>query len=157
MRKKLLVIMVMILSAVVILGMTACGGESGNSDDGSTAPDEGAVGRILDVGDDPFCVMPGDCDSRGYLELRCDQAGEYSFKAVNKKGYNIKWNIYVMDEKYPDATRYISESETPALTGNGKLQLREKQYIYVQCSANSFTSDEGELPVDSYLEIGFDD
>ncbi|MDD6540007.1 MAG: hypothetical protein PUI82_02870 [Firmicutes bacterium] len=156
MKKRFLLMAIAVMSAVVMICMTSCGGTDANvTDDGDNSADAsaGTQIRMLDVEEDPYCVMPGDCDSRGYLGLICDDTEEYVFTAVNSDKTELEWEVYVMDSKYPDATRYIEESETPALTGDGTLKLKEGQYIYIHCSANSFTSEDGSLPTDAYLQI----
>ena len=68
MKKRFLLMAIAVMSAVVMICMTSCGGTDANvTDDGDNSADAsaGTQIRMLDVEEDPYCVMPGDCDSRG--------------------------------------------------------------------------------------------
>ena len=100
MKKRFLLMAIAVMSAVVMICMTSCGGTDANvTDDGDNSADAsaGTQIRMLDVEEDPYCVMPGDCDSRGYLGLICDDTEEYVFTAVNSDKTELEWEVYVMD------------------------------------------------------------
>ena len=161
--KKLLSILAIIL--MLIFTMSACGSNNSNKDtteetttesttasSSEEASDDSEDATPLIINSEAYTVKPSDCDSRGYKAFSCDNTGTYTFDSVNKGDEDVTWTVYIMDKKYDDATRYISQTEDAALEGDGEISIKEGQYIYVQCSANSFTVD-GDLPGDAYLEI----
>ncbi len=77
-------------------------------------------------------------DNAGVTELICDATENYSFTASDK---NTSWKVYVLDEKFEDAARFLPQANKPALEGNGTLKIAEGQYIYILCGDSSFTAD----------------
>ena len=161
--KKLLSILIMVL--MLMFTISACGSNNSNKEttEATTAETTKATNAQsssydsedvtpLVINSEAYIVKPSDCDSRGYKAFTCDNTETYTFDSVYKGNEDVTWTVYIMDKKYDDATRYISQTEDPALEGDGELSIKEGQYIYVQCSANSFTAD-GDLPDDAYLEI----
>ena len=77
-------------------------------------------------------------------EYKVKKDGTYEFKCEpsDKKAY---WDIYVLDEPFEDAFRYLANAYTPTLKAtkdSKKFELKKGQYVYCVCSENSFT-DEG--------------
>ena len=77
-------------------------------------------------------------------EYKVEKDGTYEFECEpsDKKAY---WDIYVLDEPFEDALRYLSNAYTPTLKATDdskKIKLKKGQYVYGVCSENSFT-DEG--------------
>ena len=77
-------------------------------------------------------------------EYKVMKDGTYEFECEpsDNKSY---WDIFVLDEPFEDAFRYLSNAYTPALKATDdskKIKLKKGQYVYGVCSENSFT-DEG--------------
>ena len=67
--------------------------------------------------------------------------GTYTFSCKPSDG-KTTWDIYVLDEKFEDALRYLTNAYKPVLTATSKAQtykLQKGQYVYCVCSQNSFT------------------
>ena len=47
----------------------------------------------------------------------------------------------MLDAPFEDGARYLIQANTPALSGDGELEIAEGKYIYVACSENAFTAD----------------
>ncbi|MBE5935168.1 MAG: hypothetical protein E7262_05190 [Lachnospiraceae bacterium] len=74
--------------------------------------------------------------------VKKDGTYEFECEPSDNKAY---WNIYVLDEPFEDAFRYLSAAYTPKIKATGEsqeLKLKKGQYVYGVCSENSFT-DEG--------------
>jgi hypothetical protein len=83
-------------------------------------------------------------DHLNTVEYIVNKDGKYDFtcKPSDNKAY---WDVYVLDEPFEDALRYLTSAYSPKLKANGSvqsLQLKKGQYVYGVCSENSFT-DEG--------------
>lgn len=80
-------------------------------------------------------------DSAGYVSFVCETTGEYQFKELIKgvTTENEIWKVYVIDEEFEDALRFIGQAYTENLVGNGSLTITEGQYVYIHCEQNSFT------------------
>jgi len=80
-------------------------------------------------------------DNCGFTYFICPQTGGYSF--ISSGNEEVTWTVYVLDEEFEGAARYISHGpyHEPVLNDNGTLQLEEGKYIYIQCSVNGFTTD----------------
>lgn len=86
-----------------------------------------------------FTVLPEDgFDDAGFTMYPCETTGVYRFDCLDC-GDDVKWTIYVLDEEFEEAVRYIPQAEEPALEGSGKIAIEEGQYIYIQCNVNGFT------------------
>jgi hypothetical protein len=77
-------------------------------------------------------------------EYKVEKDGTYEFECEpsDKKAY---WNIYVLDEPFEDAFRYLANAYEPTIKAtkeSKKIKLKKGQYVYGVCSENSFT-DEG--------------
>ena len=106
----------------------------------------------LVINSEPYTVTAKDgFNNAGVTELKCDATEEYTFKAVSG---DATWQIFILDKRFEDGARYLVQAEKPALTGDGELDIKAGQYIYVVCSESSFTADTAS---DSALEINYDD
>ena len=77
-------------------------------------------------------------------EYKVEKDGTYEFECEpsDKKAY---WDVYVLDEPFEDAFRYLSNAYDPTIKAtkeSKKIKLKKGQYVYGVCSENSFT-DEG--------------
>ena len=98
--------------------------------------------RRLVINDEPFTLevsAQDGFDDFGITELLCEESDSYSFHAVDSEG--IVWNIYLLDERFDDAWRFLPQAEEAALEGDGILNIEAGQYIYIECSENPFTTD----------------
>ena len=74
--------------------------------------------------------------------------GAAVFEAEKDQSYTVtcdgdaSWSIYVRDEAFEEATRYLEQAEEPVLTGEGIFTVSEGQYVYCLCSENAFGEDE---------------
>ena len=80
-------------------------------------------------------------------EYQVKATGTYTFLCKPSDG-KATWDIYVLDEKFEDALRYLTSAYQPSLTATSKaqtLKLKQGQYVYCVCSENSrtFDGDEG--------------
>lgn len=85
-------------------------------------------------------ILATDCDSYGYYNLVCEKSGTYRFLHVQGDESDTQWQVYILDEEFNDAERYIPHAYEAALTEEGELDIAEGQYIYVYCSANEWTA-----------------
>ncbi|MCD7856421.1 MAG: hypothetical protein LUG55_01185 [Clostridiales bacterium] len=67
--------------------------------------------------------------------------GSYTFEVSNADGAEVTWEVYVLEEPFEDATRYIPQSYAPCLTESGTLTLTADSQVYCICSVNAFTGD----------------
>ncbi len=67
--------------------------------------------------------------------------GSYTFTVSNAAGQTVTWEVYVLEEPFEDATRYIPQAYEPCLTGSGTLSLTAGGQVYCICSVNAFTGD----------------
>ncbi len=88
-------------------------------------------------------------ENAGVSARICDTTEKYSFKASSE---DVKWDIYVLDAPFTDGARYLIQANTPALSGDGELEIAEGKYIYIACSENAFTADAAS---DAFLEINY--
>ena len=73
----------------------------------------------------------------GFAAQQCEMTCVYDFTPVNSEG--VEWEVYVLDEAFPDADRYIPQAYESVLRGSGSLSITEGQWIYVYCPCNAFT------------------
>lgn len=76
----------------------------------------------------------------GFTCWVCDATGSYNVSA-DSGSEDVTWSVYVLEEEFEDADRYIAQAHDPVLEGSGTLSLTEGQYVYVKCGANDFTAD----------------
>ena len=73
----------------------------------------------------------------GYAKILAPKTGLYNFEPVNSEG--IDWEVYVLDEEFTDAERYIPQVYDPVVVGQGAANIEEGKIIYLYSSANSWT------------------
>lgn len=74
-------------------------------------------------------------------EFQVKESGTYSFSCKPSDGKAF-WDIYVLDEKFEDALRYLTTAYTPVLTATkdaSTYELKKGQFVYCVCSQNAFT------------------
>ena len=86
--------------------------------------------------------------------FRPEQDGVYRFYATNPsyemQMYDpaaIHWSVYVLDEAFDDAWRFLPQAHRAAiyqLEGSITLELKAGQYVYCLCSWTSFNGDPAE-------------
>jgi hypothetical protein len=105
---------------------------------------------LLLVNNEPFTVTVADgFDNAGVTAYTVDDDATYQFISSDD---DITWKIYLLDEKFNDGARYLSQAKTPDLTGNGILDVKRGQIMYVECSENAFTASKAD---DERLEINY--
>ena len=85
-------------------------------------------------------IAAKDCyGDAGYMEFvaGAETSATYTFAAENCE--TAEWSVYVLDEAFDDAFRYIGQSEEPVLVGDGTISVNAGQFIYLYCSANELT------------------
>ena len=118
----------------------------------TTQPTTAAPGtlRKLIINNEPYVVTAKDgFDNAGVTGLICDATATYSFKSSSP---DTTWKVYVLDEEFIDGARYLPQAKTPALEGDGDLQVEAGQYIYILCSESTLT---GDAPSDATLSIHY--
>lgn len=74
-------------------------------------------------------------------EFEVKETGTYSF-SCNPSDGKTSWDIYVLDEKFEDALRYLTTAYSPTLTATKDAsthELKKGQFVYCVCSQNAFT------------------
>lgn len=100
----------------------------------------------------PIKVSPADgFENRGFTTFVCKKGGTYAFKASSPK---LSWNVYVMDEPFDDAVRYIPHSCKPTTKANGSVTLDKGQYVYVECGVSAYSDDKA--PSSPTLTISYE-
>ena len=90
-------------------------------------------------------VTASECYDSMFAYFVAEDSGNYTFTAKNSD--SIGWAVYILDEEFPEAHRYIIHAEQPELEGTGNIELgtlpvKAGQYVYIYCSVNAFTADE---------------
>ena len=73
----------------------------------------------------------------GYYHWQCTASGVYTFLPTNSDG--VTWEVYLLDEEFTDAERYIPQTTEKVLEGEGSLEIAAGKWIYVYCPCNSWT------------------
>ena len=73
----------------------------------------------------------------GYYHWQCTASGVYTFLPANSDG--VTWEVYLLDEEFTDAERYIPQTTEKVLEGEGSLEIAAGKWIYVYCPCNSWT------------------
>lgn len=76
--------------------------------------------------------------------------GSYSF--THSGNDDVPWNIYILDEKFTDGTRYLYSNYVPDGETEFTADLKAGQYVYCICTVNEWNSD---AEADSQLTIEF--
>lgn len=67
-----------------------------------------------------------------------------------KNGNASEWQVYILDEEFTDALRYLPQANAPDFTVPDKTTLNEEgnyitvnegQWLYIYCSENAYTAD----------------
>jgi len=149
MGKKLLALL---LALVCVMAMVSCGSsEPAETDEGAA---EEAIHPMF-INSEPYTIEAATADERGFQAVTCSDDGNYKVTITNPEGEDYKWVIYLADEKFEDATRYIPDAMEPALEGEGTIEIKADQYIYIYTSANSFELGDKEIPKDAYLQFDY--
>ena len=80
-------------------------------------------------------------DYRYPVEYAVTKDGSYEIKCQPSKG-KAYWDIYVLDEQFDDAPRYIPQAYQPKYKATNKakkINLKKGQYVYAFCSVNANT------------------
>lgn len=88
----------------------------------------------------------------GFCHQLCAETGYYRFAQTNSQG--VTWEVYVLDQEFQDAERYIPQAYEKALEGNGVIRIEEGKWIYVYCSCNEWTG--AQAPEGSAYSWGLD-
>lgn len=75
----------------------------------------------------------------GFTHFVTDETCMYTFEAYGDN--DLTWDIYVLNNEWQDADRYIPQANNKALSTDGRLMIEEGKYVYMQCPHNDFTSD----------------
>ncbi len=123
--------------------------------DTSVQPDSSAQPETAVLEDGEVTVTSHSCYSVPYC-LRPERDGTYHFSAITADDFvgedydyafdAIYWTIYVLDEEFTDAWRYLAHTQTSAiqdLNGSVDIALKAGQYVYCVPSLNGFTGNEG--------------
>ena len=106
------------------------------------------IPRLIINSEPVFVTAEDGFDNAGVTACICDATAKYSFKANS----DVDWKVFVLDKKFEDGARYLTQSRTPDLIGNGVLDINEGSYIYIVCGENAFTAD---APSDAKLAIDY--
>lgn len=124
-------------------GETPAEGEAAPVETGEIAPEETEVALYhnQDAYDGPCLFQP-------------ERDGVYRFYSTNPsyemEMYDpaaITWSVYVLDEPFEDAWRFLPQAYRPAIsdfTGEMTLELKAGAYVYCLCSWTSFHGDPAE-------------
>ena len=131
---------VFLLAFALIMALAACGVKNETASTptevtaATTAPTEAPAQHFATI-EAKNCY-----NDAGYIEFisGAETAAEYTFTAENSE--SVKWRVYVLDEAFDDALRYIAQITEPVLIGDGTVSVSAGQYVYVNCSANEFTT-----------------
>ena len=113
----------------------------------SAAPADRTDFGLLMINSEPVVIDAKNCFTSGGVALICDATDTYTFKSSSEE---VVWTVYILDEPFNDAARFLSQSFTAALEGDGTLEIEADKYVYICCSVNTFTA---EAPSDATLTI----
>ncbi len=105
-----------------------------------TETDDGNKAKKLEPA--TYTVRSEDCFKEGgfvsFLALKTTKLTVTVDSAYAEVGFEI----YVLDDKFGDALRYIPQTYEPLLAESGELNVTAGQYVYIYCTVNSFTAAE---------------
>lgn len=91
-------------------------------------------------------ITSEDAYDDGCYAFEAVESGVYSFTIQNAEGYeDVTWEIYVLEEAFDEATRYIPQANEPSLTGEGSVEIESGSWVYCFCSVSSFTGELDEV------------
>ncbi len=99
------------------------------------------------------------CEYNTFYEFVAEKDADYSFvlaKDSDGAPENLKWYIYVLDERFENGMRYLYESDNPDYTVTAEMpaiaSVKAGQYVYCFCSQNAYNVSSG-AEIDAHLEI----
>ena len=99
------------------------------------------------------------CEYNTFYEFVAEKDADYSFVIIKDSDSaleNLKWYIYVLDERFENGMRYLYESDNPDYTVTAEMpaiaSVKAGQYIYCFCSQNAYNVSSG-AEIDAHLEI----
>ncbi len=101
---------------------------------------EATVIESQDCFDAPYLFHP---KADGTYHFCAQTADAFVGSDADYDGDTISWTIYVLEEEFTDAWRYLSQAAHPVvsdLNGSTDLPLKAGQYVYCVCSLNAFTA-----------------
>ena len=134
---------VILLTFLMIMSLTACGANKNKPVENTAETQEENVPETTETLEEKlFTIIEAkDCfNDAGFVELiaGAEDPAEYTFTPENSD--SVEWCVYILDQEFDDAFRYIKQAAEPALVGDGTIFIDEGQYVYVYCSANEFTT-----------------
>ncbi len=75
----------------------------------------------------------------GYAKKEVTETAVYDCKSENST--DGLWKVYILDEEFTEAERYIPSAYRAALTADGSVEACKGQWIYVYCNANEWTGE----------------
>lgn len=162
MKKNILTAIVCLLAVVMLVSLAACGKEAAPAEPTVDPGKPAEVVTSTDVTstdvtstDAPLTAVTitaaDGFEAAGVSSIVCEKTGTYSFTASGNT--EVTWSVIVLDSEFEDGVRYLTQAHEPALEGDGTLEIKEGQYIYVICSNNAFTADEADA--DAALTVDF--
>jgi len=114
----------------------------------------------LDETEMHLALQPTDCDEYGYCSFIAPATGVYQFilNIMDDTGYGSSsdeagdWKVYVLDERFDDAERFINQAYTPVVSRYGSATVKAGQIIYIYCPANEWAGNAGEY-YGGYFEV----
>lgn len=139
-----------VLAALVFL--SACGRGTTPSDvqhgdspvmkeESASIPDENSA--FKDIAEPPaeveMTIRATDCDSYGFYHFLNENDSTFIFTHIKDGENPARWAVYILDEEFTDAERYIPQAYESVLEENGEIVISEGKYVYLSCSANDWT------------------
>lgn len=75
----------------------------------------------------------------GFYAMQLEESGMFFAYCGNP---DITLEIYVLDEEFQDALRYIPQAYEPSAIDDAIISVDEGQWVYIYCSDNSYTTSE---------------
>ena len=110
-----------------------------------------------DIQDNKYDVVFDNYLNTAEYKVEIDGMYEFECDPSDNKAY---WDIYVLDEPFEDALKYLSSAYSPILKATDesqKIKLKKGQYVYCVCSENAFTTDGTSTNFKCPLTIELDD
>lgn len=99
------------------------------------------------------------CEYNTFYEFVAEKDADYSFVLIKDSDSaleNLKWYIYVLDERFENGKRYLYESDNPDYTVTAEMpaiaSVKAGQYVYCFCSQNAYNVS-SDAEIDAHLEI----
>ena len=108
----------------------------------STLPPEPAGFLIQVSGEDVF--------EKGYKGEKFTGTTTVNFAFKTAPEDNAVWSVYIADDELSDEEAQKLKNIDPVLTGEGKLDVKYGQWIYIFCDVNSKTAEEPSKTVYTY-------